>query len=384
MRHFLPLALLLLLTAADESSRIVVTFRSASFNTEATVDLVPENITVVKQYGRRMVLYIGLETNLTVFIADALGGSAAVERIETDTLVDTGDFNQTDDMLAASEAPPLPWHLDPSEPYGLHMTPTLTSKNASVVAILDSGLAAVAAAEWRPLSGYCFISSPDYTNTNLGRNPDFTDPGDQGPTCPTPSWHGTKTASIIKAVAPSSKLSILRVLGRCGTGFASDVTDAIVWAAGGGINGVRANPHPAKVVSMSLAGKGPCPTYMQSAVNQAITLGATLIAAAGNAGANAALYFPGNCKGVLSIGASTRQGTLASYSNWGETLAFSAPGGDAANPVQVTTVGWDGVLAIGYVMGTSFAAPHVAGVVLMLQAANVSLADGGRYIPCAD
>jgi hypothetical protein len=374
MKHWL--LLLITATAAQNSTRVVVTFHSASYNTESTVGLIPENITVVKQYGRRMVLDLGEES--TDFIADALKG---VERVESDSLVDTsGDFyndDQTDGPVsAASES--LPWHLDPLEPYGLRVDSIL--KNAStVVAILDSGLAAVA--PWRPSGGYCFITSPDYTNTKLGRNPDYTDPGDQGPTCPVPSWHGTKVASIVKAIAPNCKLSILRVLGRCGTGFASDVTDAIVWAAGGGINGVGANPFPSRVVSMSLAGKGSCPTYMQSAVNQAIGMGATIIAAAGNAGANASLYFPGNCKGVLSIGASTRQGTLATYSNWGPTLAFSAPGGDAANPVQVLTVDSSGSIAVGYAMGTSFAAPHVAGATVLLQ--TIPWNQGTQYIPFA-
>ena len=291
-----------------------------------------------------------------------------VEMVEPDALVDGND---------------IPWHTDPSEPYGMHLDPVLTRRNASVVvALLDSGMAARAIDLWKPVGGYCFISSPDFTNTDLGRNPDFTDPGDQGPTCPTPTWHGTKVASVVKAVAPYAKLSVLRVLGRCGAGFASDVTDAIVWAAGGKIGGVKANPFPAKVISMSLAGRGPCPSFLQSAVNQAVGLGATLIAAAGNAGADATLYFPGNCKGVLSIGASTRQGTLAAYSNWGETLAFSAPGGDGSNPVQVVGVGTDGQLVQATAMGTSFAAPHVAGVLALLQVVNVSLDQGGKYVPC--
>jgi len=378
--------MLLVVCVGAEYSRVVVTFKSAAFNTLEAVELIPEDVTLVKQYGRRMVLHLGNESSSpledALWIAGIWGGDDVVERVEPDWFVGV-DSNQTGESLeAAAASAEIPWHLDPLEPYGMHLNPLLAKQNTSTVALLDSGLSAAGTALWRPVGGYCFISSPEYSNTGLGRNPDYTDPGDQGPTCSTSSWHGTKVASIVKAVAPNSKLSILRVLGRCGSGFASDVTDAIVWAAGGGINGVKVNPYPAKVVSMSLAGKGLCPTYLQSAVNQAVTLGATIIAAAGNAGANATLYFPGNCKGVLSIGASTRQGSLASYSNWGETLDFSAPGGDGANPVQVMTVGLDAQLITTTVMGTSFAAPHVAGVVLLLQSANVSLEKGGLYVPC--
>jgi hypothetical protein len=362
-RSFL-FALLVAVSVELETTRFIVTFRSATYNTLEAAGMVPEEVNVVKQYGRRLVLL--QSGNESIDIAGIWG--EMVEMVEPDALVDGND---------------IPWHTDPSEPYGMHLDPVLTRRNASVVvALLDSGMAARAIDLWKPVGGYCFISSPDFTNTDLGRNPDFTDPGDQGPTCPTPTWHGTKVASVVKAVAPYAKLSVLRVLGRCGAGFASDVTDAIVWAAGGKIGGVKANPFPAKVISMSLAGRGPCPSFLQSAVSQAVGLGATLIAAAGNAGANATLYFPGNCKGVLSIGASTRQGTLAAYSNWGDTLAFSAPGGDGTNPVQVVGVGVDGRLVQSTAVGTSFAAPHVAGVLALMQVANVSLDQGGRYVPC--
>ena len=43
----------------EESTRVVVTFRSAVFNTLAAAELVPEDVTVVKQYGRRLVLHLG-------------------------------------------------------------------------------------------------------------------------------------------------------------------------------------------------------------------------------------------------------------------------------------------------------------------------------------
>ena len=52
-------------------------------------------------------------------------------------------------------------------------------------------------------------------------------------------------------------------------GYASDVCDAIVWAAGGEINGVPGIATPAAVISMSFAGAGACPSYLQSSVGLA-------------------------------------------------------------------------------------------------------------------
>ena len=52
--------------------------------------------------------------------------------------------------------------------------------------------------------------------------------------------------------------------------------------------------------------------------------GVVLVAAAGNAGADVRGYFPANCEGVLSVGASTEGGQLAAYSNFGADIL--APG----------------------------------------------------------
>ena len=49
-----------------------------------------------------------------------------------------------------------------------------------------------------------------------------------------------------------------------------------------------------------------------------------MVAAAGNAGADVRGYFPANCEGVLSVGASTEGGRLAAYSNFGADIL--APG----------------------------------------------------------
>jgi hypothetical protein len=370
--------------------RVVVTFRNMSLN---TASVAPENTEIVKQYGRRLVLKIATtETNKTTseWVLDALGGEDYVERVEEDALADfafddansdQSTVHRNDPSLATEQSSaPFPmatlttgWNLDESEPYALHIRSLrlLTDGRGVVMAIVDSGMAEPAKAVFHPAAGYDFISSPDYSNKpNQARNPDYTDPGDQGPTCPTPSWHGTKVASVAAAIAPGAIPTVMRVLGRCGVGFSSDIADAIVWAAGGQINGLSANPFPATVISLSLAGKSPCPSYLQSAVNQARSLGAIIIAAAGNAAQNVSLYFPANCYGVVAVGASTRQGTLATYSNRGVVL--SGQGGDSFNPIPVLSVN-NGQVAPAVATGTSFSAPHVAGFIALLTSLDLGL-----------
>jgi serine protease len=131
----------------------------------------------------------------------------------------------------------------------------------------------------------------------------------------------------MKGVAQNCTVMSVRVLGECRTGYASDVADAIVWAAGREIVDVNLTETPARIIMMAFSGYGTCPGYLQSAVTQATNLRAVLIAAAGNNAKDASLYFPGNCEGTVVVAASTRQGTLATYSNFGPMVDVAAPGG---------------------------------------------------------
>jgi subtilisin family serine protease len=127
------------------------------------------------------------------------------------------------------------------------------------------------------------------------------------------------------------------------------------------------NVHPAKIISLSLAGQSACPDYLQSAVIQAVGLGSIIIAAAGN-NQNVSGHFPANCKGVIPVAASTREGKLAGYSNWGNLIAVSAPGGDSANAIMTLSVDeMETDFDVSYGIGTSFAVPHVSGVVALIR-----------------
>jgi alpha-tubulin suppressor-like RCC1 family protein len=253
----------------------------------------------------------------------------------------------------------------------------------TMVAVLDSGMAASALPAFlmpsdnansrssRVVDGYDFVSDGSISKDGDGRDSDYHDPGDaDAQACPQQqgsSWHGTRVASVLAAnhsgfygVAPAARIQPIRVLGRCRTGYASDVADAIVWAAGGLIDGLgegAVQQHSPKVIVMSFAGTGMCPSFMQTAVDLAVSKGIRLFAAAGN---NPNLYavqhFPANCKGVISVGALTWQKKVASYTAKNSDLYM--PGGDSEK--AVLCLGAD--LEEGSCMGTSMAAPHAAGL----------------------
>ena len=133
-----------------------------------------------------------------------------------------------------------------------------------MVAVVDSGFASAALDVFlNVVPGYDFISDADLSLDGDERDEDATDPGDYGPDCPMSSWHGTRVASILaarhdyegnlgmKGVAQNCTVMPVRVLGECRTGYASDVADAIVWAAGGEIVDVNTTETPARIIMMA-------------------------------------------------------------------------------------------------------------------------------------
>ena len=239
-----------------------------------------------------------------------------------------------------------------------------------IVAVLDSGVAesALPILSFSGIvDGYDFVSNADLSNDGDGRDSAPADPGDADALlCPTSSWHGTYVSSVLASrrfsafsgIAYNSTILNVRVLGRCKTGYASDVADAIVWAVGGQINGLNNNPSPASVVSMSFSGRGKCPSFLQTAVDLAVKVhNATLYAAAGNdPSLEASDSFPSNCMGVVSVGSIDEHGMMTSYASSGASVYF--PGGTTEK--SVPCVGPS--LHIKGCMGSSISVAHASGL----------------------
>ncbi|GAB4281467.1 MAG: hypothetical protein Kow0092_36770 [Deferrisomatales bacterium] len=265
-----------------------------------------------------------------------------------------------------------------------------------VVAVLDTGiLADHPDLVGRVLPGYDFVWTELRSNDGDGRDADPSDPGDWadagecgvGSPATSSTWHGTHLAGIIGAVTGNaagvaginrvSKILPVRTLGKCG-GFNSDVVDGIRWAVGLPVPGVPDNPHPARVVNLSLAMERDCPISMQLAINDALAAGAVVVAGVGNDGADAGAYYPANCEGVIAVGATTRAGSLAAYSNRGATVDLSAPGGSGSGTDRILSTlntGTRGPAShtYGYRHGTSMAAAHVSAVASLLLSVNPEL-----------
>ena len=273
-----------------------------------------------------------------------------------------------------------------------------------VVAVLDSGVRfdhpdLGRVADGGPLlPGYDFVSDSVVANDGDGHDGDPSDPGDwvshaesltsRFSDCGTSSssWHGTSTASLIGAAthnaigmagtAPGVRVLPVRVLGKC-YGTDADIQAGMLWAAGLAVDGVPANPNPARIINLSLGSANTCNAAYQSVVDRITAVGVVIVAAAGNS-AGGPVGEPANCRGVVGVLALSHAGTKVGFSDLGREITIAAPGGNCVNItegsaclypiVSATNDGTQGPLGDGWTdafnasAGTSFSSPLVAAV----------------------
>jgi thermitase len=123
------------------------------------------------------------------------------------------------------------------------------------------------------------------------------------------------------------------------------------------------------VVNMSLGGTGSCSGTVQTAVTNAINKGVVVVAAAGNDGSS--VEQPGNCSGVIPVGATDSTNAIAYFSSRGTVLASQ---GLVAPGVSLLTTDLNSGTASA--TGTSFSSPMVAGAAALMLSANPSLTPG--------
>ena len=276
------------------------------------------------------------------------------------------------------------------------------------IAVIDSGVNAAHDDLWRSRAGQ-----------RVARFKDFTAPSSPNVWTNAPPsdgfGHGTHVAGILAGngyhskglrmgIAPGAHLVALKVLDDQGFGFISGVIDAIDYAvANRSALGIR-------VINLSV-GSGIYESYdtdpLAQAAKRAVDAGIVVVASAGNLGQNAAheaqfggITSPANAPWVLTVGASSHQGTVArgndivgAFSSRGPTwIDFSAKPDLVAPGVGIESLSdpqgtlyselqdylLDGARVSSYkpylsLTGTSMAAPVVAGAVALMLEANPAL-----------
>lgn len=97
--------------------------------------------------------------------------------------------------------------------------------------------------------------------------------------------------------------------------------------------------------------------------------GGVVIFASGNSATNLPMY-PGYYKSVIAVSAIGPRFEVAPYSNYGDWIDISAPGGNGDWGVESSVLSTIPNNKYGYMDGTSMACPHVSGVAALIVARN--------------
>ncbi|MDX2298504.1 MAG: S8 family peptidase, partial [Xanthomonadaceae bacterium] len=166
--------------------------------------------------------------------------------------------------------------------------------------------------------------------------------------------HGTHVSGTIGGstygIAKSVTLVPVRVFGCTGGAANSTIIAGMDW--------VRTNHVKPAVVNMSLG--GPAASTIDTAANNLINAGVTVVVAAGNDNQDACNFSPARVANAITVGSTTSTDARSSFSNFGSCLDLFAPGS------SITSAWWTSTTATNTISGTSMASPHVAGAAALV------------------
>ena len=280
----------------------------------------------------------GFAAQMSQTAADALARNPLVSYVEQDQVVNA----ITTETLSAGS----PWGIDRIDTRtGLDSAYNYSLTGAGVTAyIIDTGiLTSHTEFGGRASGGYTAISDGNGTNDCNG--------------------HGTHVSGTVGGstygVAKSVSLVAVRVLDCSGSGTVSGVIAGIDW--------VTAHHATPAVANMSLGGGAS--SSLDDAVRNSIASGVSYAIAAGNGNTagvaqDACNYSPARVSEAMTIGATDRTDTKASWSNYGTCVDWFAPGVGIKSAWNTSTT------ATNTISGTSMATPHTTGVAALYLQAN--------------
>lgn len=299
------------------------------------------------------------------------------------------DYAEPNFMAYAADAPDdeyysFQWHMDNSAFGGIHLNEARTietGRSDVIVAVIDTGVAyedytdpgIPIGKSGKYIGGSVFAQAPDLAVTNFVQGWDFVNSDDHPND---DEGHGTHVTGTIAqstdngigvaGIAPGCSIMPIKVLDSSGSGTYTAIAEGIYYAADNG----------ASVINMSLGGASPS-SALEQALSHAYEAGVTIVCASGNDSAGTVSYPAAYDAYCIAVGATRYDETVAYYSNTGDSLDLTAPGGDTTvdqnddsysdGVLQQTHNGSDyTTFSYYFYQGTSMATPHVAGVAALV------------------
>jgi len=182
-----------------------------------------------------------------------------------------------------------------------------------------------------------------------------------GESCDDLESHGTHVAGIVAAdlngvgivgTAPKAKLLIMKALDRFGSGYSSDIADAVKGCMNQG----------ADIINMSLGASSPS-SVIHNAIIEAYNQGAIIVAAAGNDGG--AVGYPAAFRETVAVSSMNPFDDISYFSSRGQEISFIGAGSEIYSSVPNSNY--------ATFSGTSMASPQIAGVYALLLSSGKSM-----------
>jgi subtilisin len=316
----------------EEVSRIasIITFEERGKLMEDRSKIFLENHGVNHMFLRHVYHsgIVGFSVKMKKEIAEEMRKDPSIELVEQDKILTLDDPSANINITSGQT---IPWGVQ-KVGYG--------SGIGKTVWIIDTGID---------------LAHPDL-NVDISRSKAFIECKS---TAQDDNGHGTHVAGIIGAkdndigvlgVAAGANLIALKALDEHGSGSVSDIISALQW--------VDAYGKPGEVINMSLGGTG-VSTSLDKLVYSISMKGIYIAIAAGNESCNADTISPArvNSPYVFTVSAMNSSNAWASFSNFGTSVDVCSPG------VSIYSTYLNGKYAT--MSGTSMAAPHMAGLLLL-------------------
>ncbi len=249
--------------------------------------------------------------------------------------------------------------------------------------------------------------TPGHLDLNFGGGPSLPCAGN---TYVDGHGHGTHVSGTVAAidnnlgvvgVAPGARVWAVKVLDNAGNGTTSCVISGVDWVTGRRLeyNDGPGDGDPGvniQAANLSLGGNAEGPPQddpLCQAIGSAVAAGVMIIVAAGNAASDSATESPAHCPTAVTVSAfgdfdgqpgalsaNTLGGfsscqpnevitddTFACFSNYGSLVDIAAPGVDIVSTYPGPGGSCSVTSCYAWMSGTSMAAPHVTGALLLLR-----------------